>query len=110
MLGVLYESGKGVPQDYTLAFSWYYKAAEQGDDVGQYMLGFMYFSGRGVPQDYTQGYAWYNLAAAQGFKKAIESRDFVLKHMTSVQVAEGQKLSHILAQQIAKGGRVLEQP
>jgi uncharacterized protein len=30
-LGVAYELGKGVPQDYATAVSWYRKAADQGD-------------------------------------------------------------------------------
>lgn len=39
VLGVRYEQGKGVPQDYAQAAAWYRKAAEQGDATAQYYLG-----------------------------------------------------------------------
>lgn len=35
-LGILYAHGDGVPQNYTLAFSWYRKAAAQGDAVARH--------------------------------------------------------------------------
>ncbi len=34
VLGMMYESGKGVPQDYTQAAAWFRKAAEQGNALG----------------------------------------------------------------------------
>ena len=37
-LAKMYEAGKGVPQDFKLAASWYRKAAEQGNVWGQYFL------------------------------------------------------------------------
>ena len=50
-LGLMYDQGRGVPQDYAAAVSWYRKAADQGDAIAQYNLGLMYDQGRGVPQD-----------------------------------------------------------
>ena len=51
-LGVMYEQGKGIRQDYTEAVRWYRKAAEeQGFAVAQYNLGRMYEQGKGVRQD-----------------------------------------------------------
>ena len=41
-LGVMYNFGQGVPQDYAQALSWYRKAAEQGYADAQYNLGVMY--------------------------------------------------------------------
>jgi uncharacterized protein len=38
-LGVMYEDGEGVPQDYTEAVKWYRRAAEQGIVGAQYNLG-----------------------------------------------------------------------
>ena len=32
-LGYMYEIGVGVPQDYHLAAAWYYRAAEQGNEI-----------------------------------------------------------------------------
>ena len=40
-LGVRYDNGLGVRQDYTQAVQWYRKAAEQGDAEAQFNLGSM---------------------------------------------------------------------
>ncbi|HEM9355462.1 TPA: sel1 repeat family protein, partial [Streptococcus agalactiae] len=47
-LGVRYDNGRGVRQDYTQAVQWYRKAAEQGLADAQYNLGMMYANGQGV--------------------------------------------------------------
>ncbi len=51
-LGVLYDNGNGVPQDYRQARHWWEKAATQGEAKAQYNLGVLYDNGDGVPQDY----------------------------------------------------------
>ena len=65
-LGLMYDNGKGGPQDHTEAVRWYRKAAEQGDAMAQYNLGVMYAKGEGVPQDHTEAVRWYRKAAEQG--------------------------------------------
>ena len=45
LLGDLYESGQGVPQDYTQAAAWYRKAAEQGQAEAQFGFGGLYLFG-----------------------------------------------------------------
>ena len=65
-LGLIYDKGKGVPEDYTEAVKWYRKAAEQGYPMAQFNLGRMYFLGRGVPEDYTEAEKWFRKAAEQG--------------------------------------------
>ena len=57
-LGLLYENGWGVTQNYKKAVAWYQKAANQGIAEAQYNLGVMYEEGRGVQQDYQQAAAW----------------------------------------------------
>ncbi len=52
VLGVFYEDGIGVQQDYKHAVYWYQKAADQGDIGSQHQLGRMYEDGSGVKQDY----------------------------------------------------------
>ena len=69
-LGLKYDKGEGVPQDYKQAVYWYTKAAEQGVASAQFNLGFMYAKGEGVPQDYKQAVYWYTKAAEQGVAKA----------------------------------------
>ena len=65
-LGLMYDNGEGVPQDYAEAVKWYRLAAEQGHAKAQYNLGLMYDNGEGVPQDYAEAVKWYRLAAEQG--------------------------------------------
>lgn len=65
-LGIMYDHGRGVPQDSTQAALWYRKAAEQGYAPAQSNLGAAYHEGQGVPQNYAQAVAWYRKAAEQG--------------------------------------------
>ena len=64
-----YESGDGVPQDYTEAAKWYHKVAEQGTQAqyagAQEKLGEMYKKGFGVAKNYDEAIKWY--------RKAVES-------------------------------------
>ena len=69
-LGVMYEKGLGVHQDYTQAMKWYRKAAEQGLAQAQSNLGVMYGKGQGIRQDDKQAVYWYRKAAEQGNAKA----------------------------------------
>ena len=65
-IGLMYDSGQGVPQDYAEALHWFRMAADQGDASGQFNLGVMYDLGQGVPQNYAEAARWYRMAAAQG--------------------------------------------
>jgi S1-C subfamily serine protease len=69
-LGLMYDKGEVVPQDYQQAVLWYTKGAVQGNADAQANLGVMYKEGVGVPQDYQQALAWYTKAAEQGHAKA----------------------------------------
>ncbi len=95
ILGFMYYTGKGVPQNYVQAVKWYRLAADQGYARAQTNLGFMYDSGQGVPRDYVQAVKWYRLAADQGNARAQTNlgvmyrngqgvpRDYVLAYMWS---------------------------
>jgi len=65
-LGLKYDTGEGVRQDYAEAAKWYRKAAEQGYAEAQFNLGTMYDEGRGVRQDYAEAAKWYRKAKDQG--------------------------------------------
>ena len=65
-LGLMYETGTGVPKDDQQAVAWSRKAAEQGHAAAQRSLGVMYANGRGVPKDDQQAVAWSRKAAEQG--------------------------------------------
>lgn len=96
-LGDLYAKGRGVPQDYTQARTWYEKAAAQGHPIAQNNLAELHFAGLGGPPDYVRAYMWVNLAALhmQGEEKrqAEENREDVAKRMTPAQITEAKRLS-----------------
>jgi len=69
-LGTLYYQGKGVKQDYSQAFLWYRRAAQQDNSDAQYSLGNMYLMGEGIEQDDYQARQWYEKAAEQGHESA----------------------------------------
>jgi TPR repeat protein len=65
-LGVFYESGQGVAQDYAKAREWFEKAAAKDNAVAMLGLGVFYENGQGVAQDYAKAREWYEKAAAKG--------------------------------------------
>ena len=69
-LGIMYEDGHGVPQDYAEAVKWYRKAADQGYAPAQSNLGTMYYKGQGVPFDFAEAVTWSRKAAEQGLAEA----------------------------------------
>jgi TPR repeat protein len=82
-LGFMFESGRGVPQNYTEAAMWYRRAAEQGDSLAQYSLGLLYDRGQGVPQDIVEANKWLNLSTAAAPRKAREARARIRDAVTS---------------------------
>lgn len=72
-LGRLYDSGKGVAQDYAEAAKWYRAGAEQGEASGQHRLGLLYKKGLGVSQDYSEALKWFRKAVKQGYGRACNS-------------------------------------
>ena len=53
-------------QNYTEAFKYCKKSAEQGQEEAQFNLGYMYQYGQGVKQDYFKAVEWYQKAAELG--------------------------------------------
>lgn len=69
-IGVMYDTGQGVPQNYTMALEWYRRAAEAGNAAAAFNVGVYYDSGLGVAKDRAQAANWYERAAARGFARA----------------------------------------
>ncbi|MGP9492362.1 tetratricopeptide repeat protein [Psychrobacter sp. AOP7-B1-24] len=69
-LGVMYDTGKGVHQNYAKAAEWYRKAADQGYAKAQFNLGLAYYKGEGLRQDYAKAAEWFEKAADQGDAEA----------------------------------------
>ncbi len=100
-LGLAFDRGEGVPQDYTEAVKWYRLAAEKGLARAQFSLGCAYTLGQGVPQDYAQAYAWLNIAAAQ-YPCSVYTLAANSTMATPEQVAEGRRLSREYAEKFIK--------
>ena len=68
-IGVMYEHGRGVSQNYAEAFKWYRKAAVRGYTRAQFNLGWMYKHGKGVRKDNAEAVKWWRKTAKQGLAK-----------------------------------------
>lgn len=86
-LALMYDGGKGVPQDDAEAMAWYRKAADQGYAPAQYNLGMMYYFGKGVPQDYVAAYTWTMLADTHGESHATDAMPAMAEKMSAEQIA-----------------------
>jgi TPR repeat protein len=62
VLGVMYQLGEIVPQDYAEAVKWVRRAADQDFTVAQFVLGEMYAVGHGVPEDDVRAHMWLSLS------------------------------------------------
>ena len=83
----MYYSGRGVPQDYSVAAPWFQKAAEGGDRVAYVDLGVLYREGRGVPKDPVAAYMWFSLAAKEGDDYSKKALPHLSASMSSEQLA-----------------------
>ena len=72
-LGLMYEEGTGVKQDYAEAIKWYSMAAKKGNSNAQNNLGLMYAYGTGVQRNDTEAVKWFRMAAKQGNANAQEA-------------------------------------
>ena len=92
-LGIMYDNGEGVPQDYKEAVKWFKLAAEQGHDGVQSNLGAMYAKGQGVLQDHSIAHMWFNIGAANGNELGGTNRDIVAKKMTPAAISKAQAMA-----------------
>lgn len=94
-LGMMFRTGRGVPQNYTAAAFWYGRSAEQGYGPAQYALGLLYDRGQGVPQNIVEASKWLNLsaAAANGGEREprVRIRDAVTTKMTRGEIAQARR-------------------
>jgi TPR repeat protein len=107
-LGIMYDTGLGVPENDAEAVKWFRKAAEQGYAYAQFKLGNMYVNGEGVPvpefiipwfseegapNNNTRAYVWWSVAKTQGYADAATNLDILKPQMTPQQIADGQALA-----------------
>lgn len=70
LLGVLFFTGMGVPQNYFEGARWYRKAAEQDSEFAKVLLGFAYRLGKGVTKDDSQAAMLFEGPAKTGYANA----------------------------------------
>jgi TonB family protein len=90
-LGLAYERGEGVSQDYSQALSWYLFAALRNEPMAQNLLGMMYAKGRGVRQSYVEAYVWFRLAARNGEPGAEANRSSIGPKMTPEDIEQAER-------------------
>jgi uncharacterized protein len=88
-LGMMYNEGAGVLQDFGQAMKWWKLAAAQGNALAQISLGLRY----SVTQDFVRAGMWLNVAGAQGYPRADEFWAAVASRMTKDQIAKAQALA-----------------
>jgi TPR repeat protein len=79
-LGIIYENGYGVAQDYAKAREWYKKAADKDNATAMTNLGWLYENGRGVAQDYAKAHEWYKKAADKDDATAMTNLGVLYEH------------------------------
>jgi len=67
--------------------------AKSGRPDAMYNLGLAYSTGQGVAVDYISAHKWFNLAALRGSDEAKSWRASIAKEMSSLQIAEAQRLA-----------------
>ena len=63
LLGIIYYTGKGVPQNYKEAVKWYEMAAEGLESYGLCNLGYCYYYGRDIDVNFKRAYECFSLSA-----------------------------------------------
>lgn len=69
-MGICYDTGTDVPQDFAAALSWYRRAAEAGSAIAAFNVAAMLDSGRGARMDRAEAVHWYRIAAKGGQGRA----------------------------------------
>jgi TPR repeat protein len=96
-LGFMYQYGRGVPQNYRLAYYWYRRGAEQGNAAAQHLLGLLYDKGQGTLTDHVLAHMWLSLAAAATkgaeHEDNVRLRNAVASKMSLGQLSDAQSLA-----------------
>ena len=72
-LGVLYENGQGVRQNYQKAAQLYQKGCDGGNALGCSNLGFLYENGQGVRQNFSTAKQYYGKACDLGLQLGCDN-------------------------------------
>lgn len=87
-LGVLYQEGRGVEQDYLRALELYEGPAAQGNGRALNNLGLLYVRGTGVPQDYARAAEYFTAAVELGLPTAMTNLGVLYENGYGVELDE----------------------
>jgi TPR repeat protein len=76
-MGVAYQNGFGVEEDYAEAARWFETAAKNGHSAAQCSLGVMYTQGEGVEKDYAKARKWFEKGVAKNNLCSIKQMGFL---------------------------------
>lgn len=95
-LGILHDTGQGVPQDHAEAARWYRQAGEQDHPDALYNLGLLHFEGKGVAMDRGEALRLYRLAARQGEPESVSSIGYLYLQGIEVEKDPVEAMAHFL--------------
>lgn len=79
-LGVLYDTGFGVPQSPVQALSWYKRGGDGGNPTALLNAAIMMDAGRGTPANPAEAAPWYERAAQAGSGRAAYNLGLLYEH------------------------------
>ena len=95
-LGMMYESGAGMPIDRAAARRWFAKSAEAGVAMARYNLAMLLATAHIIQQSdrpqYRDADMWLTLAALDGLAQAIEGRPELASFLTPAQAQAAKKM------------------
>ena len=92
IMGMLYETGRYVPQSCTKATDWVRRSANWGNAAAQYNLGLRYQEGDGLPANEDAAENWLRKAADQRYSSARLALEALTSHDTPTVVERAGKL------------------
>ena len=93
ILGVIYDTGVIVDQNYQEAVFWYLQAAKQRYKEAEFALGTMYSEGSGVMQSDVLALMWYYAANKNGYTKSRDQINIVAKRMVPEDIQRAEVMS-----------------
>ena len=98
VMGVRFEYGGGVKQNFKTAFAFYKLAAEQGHNGAQNKLGVLYFDGKGIQKSNVKSYMWMTVAQKNPWnikldKRVKKNKERIIPQIKPVEISEGTKLA-----------------
>ena len=89
-LGMMYDFGLGVSQDYAEARRWLLMAAKQDYSNAQFNLGLHYTQDKDIPRNYSTAYMWLKIAIVNGASDDLGIFPLISAQMTPAQFAQAQ--------------------